>query len=123
MREINWANISKDGFALTAVQSGTELSVKMTGTGNLAATPTLNGFLLRLEGEIQSHTRVSFDIRSLAFLNSSCLKTFVTLIHKILLAKSSCGVVFVVDPDVLWQRRCLSPLARLAPETVTIEES
>ena len=65
---------------------------------------------------------VSFDFRDLYFLNSSCLKAFVTWICGMVADRvTPFQITFVTNPKFHWQRRSVEALQRLAPKNIQIQ--
>ena len=101
-----------------------QLSVKLTGTGDMAAAAPLGSYCKELQGEVKrlSLAAVEFDIRALYFLNSSCLKAFIAFICGLTAQGLQCEVRFVTDARLAWQKRSLTALERMSPSTVSITE-
>ena len=102
-----------------------QLSVKLTGTGDMAAAAPLGSYCKELQGEVKrlSLAAVEFDIRALYFLNSSCLKAFISFISRLGTQGLRCKIQFVTDARLGWQRRSLTALERMSPELVSIVDT
>jgi hypothetical protein len=112
-------------FALKPTLTDGAVSVLLTGTGDLLAMPQLGSFLKQLHAEVTrlSVKLVVMDIRELYFLNSSCLKQFVTWLKLMRGAGShQYQVQFLSNVNLRWQRRTLSALQALSDGAVTIRE-
>jgi len=64
---------------------------------------------------------VSCDLQQLAFMNSSCFKSFVVWIDTVKNSPVRYQIAFKTNPNLHWQRRSLEALRRLAANIVTIE--
>jgi hypothetical protein len=116
--------VSREGFSLSPVVDGCRLIVRFSGNGDMDATSILNQHLLVVHREAVSHQldEVVFDFHELYFLNSSCLKAFVTWIHTVDSEGVPYKIRFLSNPNLHWQRRSLDALHRLALDVVTIEQ-
>jgi hypothetical protein len=102
--------------------------IRLAMTGS-AETPAYEA-LMALVRRLQAHTRerrpseVVVDLRELDFMNSSCLKTFVTWLGELRDADSVAQypVRFLFDRNKHWQRRTVGALKSFAPGVVTIDE-
>lgn len=111
-------------FAFVPVLEGTVPTVKLSGTGDAEAVPPLDRFLKLVHKDLVDDRRgaVAVDLRELYFINSSCLKAFVSWIHKVKTAENGYQIRLQMNPRLSWQRRSLEPLKRLAPKVVILEE-
>ncbi|WP_437592780.1 hypothetical protein [Sorangium sp. So ce1000] len=114
-----------DSFGIEPALRDDTLSVKLTGTGDMAASTPLSRYVKALEGEVVrlSVSTVEFDVRGLLFLSSSCLKAFIGFICSLLGHGQKCRIRFVTDAQRTWQRRSLRPLDRMCPELVSIADA
>ena len=102
------------------------LNVRITGNASTAkAQKILEEFLVALHEEVRRlHVgQVVVDIRELEFMNSSCLKAFVSFIAVVQetpLPKQY-HVQFLSNPEMRWQRRSLHALSCFAVNLVTVE--
>ena len=80
MGTLDLTPVVSPSFALKPSLANGAVSVSLTGTGDLLAMPQLGSFLKQLHVEVTrlSVKLVVMDIRELYFLNSSCIKKFVT---------------------------------------------
>ncbi|WP_437521359.1 hypothetical protein WME79_28895 [Sorangium sp. So ce726] len=114
-----------DSFGIEPALREDTLSVKLTGTGDMAAVAPLGLFLKDLHAEA-ARLRVSaieFDVRALYFLNSSCLKAFISFIASLMSQGPKCKVEFLTDTRLGWQRRSLTAIERMSPELVSIADA
>ncbi len=65
--------------------------------------------------------QVSCDLKQLTFMNSSCFKSCVVWIDTVKNSEIRYQIVFLTNPALPWQWRCLEALRRLAANLVTIE--
>ncbi|MGK3995572.1 hypothetical protein [Sorangium sp. So ce1024] len=114
-----------DSFGIEPSLLGDRLSIKLTGTGDMAAAAPLGGYCKEVQEEVKrlSLAAVEFDIRALYFLNSSCLKAFIAFICGISAQGLKCQIRFVTDGRLAWQRRSLTALERMSPSLVSIDET
>ena len=115
------ASVSSD-FSATPVVNGDEVTVTLMGTGDMAAVVPLERCLsyvheLVLSRELRA---AIIDVSALYLLNSSCLKAFISLIHRNIATKRRYVIRFVVDGRLAWQERTLGVLTRMAPDLVSV---
>lgn len=115
--------VAKEGFTLEPA-SGRDAVVKFSGNGDQDAVVPLEAFLKELHAELLriQATSVAFDFGELYFMNSSCLKTFVSWIHKVNTTGRPYAITFLANSRLHWQHRSLSTLQRLAPQVVSIRQ-
>ncbi|MGK3992441.1 hypothetical protein [Sorangium sp. So ce1024] len=113
-----------DSFGIEPALRDDTLSIKLSGTGDMAAAPSLGICLKALQAEVMrlSIHLVEFDVRALYFLNSSCLKAFISFIFGVAGQGMRCKVQFITDARLGWQRRSLTALERMSPESVSIAD-
>ncbi|XXX72912.1 hypothetical protein WMF30_35220 [Sorangium sp. So ce134] len=113
-----------DSFGAEPALREDTLSVRLTGTGDMAAVAPLGFFLKEIQAEALRLRvgAVEFDVRALYFLNSSCLKALISFISSVAGQGLKCKVAFVTDARLGWQRRSLTALERMSPELVTISD-
>ncbi|WP_438022511.1 hypothetical protein [Sorangium sp. So ce233] len=114
-----------ESFGIEPALRDDALSVKLTGTGDMAAVAPLGSLLKDLQAEAVRLrvSAVEFDVRALYFLNSSCLKAFISFICGLAGQGLKCKVQFVTDARLGWQRRSLTALERMSPELVSITDT
>ena len=102
-----------------------EFAVRLSGNADLRALEPLG----RLVSEVHAAAcrlrvaKVIVDVRALDFMNSSCLKNFVSWLNGVqaLPVEQHYRVHFISEPKQLWQRRTLLALRSFAIGLVTIE--
>ncbi|WP_437730455.1 hypothetical protein [Sorangium sp. So ce1335] len=114
-----------ESFGIEPALREDTLSVRLTGTGDMAAAAPLGSILKDLQWEAVRLrvSAVEFDVRALYFLNSSCLKAFISFICGLAGHGLRCKVQFVTDARLGWQRRSLTALERMSPELVSIADT
>ncbi|XXT15609.1 hypothetical protein WME94_35725 [Sorangium sp. So ce429] len=117
--------IVTDSFGIEPALRDDTLSVKLTGTGDMAAVAPLDMFLKDMQSEALRLrvSAVEFDVRALYFLNSSCLKAFISFISRLGSQGLRCKIQFLTDTRLGWQRRSLTALERMSPELVSIADT
>lgn len=116
--------IRANGFALVPVLDAPVPTVKFTGNGDAEAIAPLDRFLKLLHKNLldEKSTAVHVDLADLYFMNSSCLKAFVSWIYKVNTSGKPYQIHLQMNPRQPWQRRSLEPLQRLAPAVVILDE-
>ncbi|MGK3987338.1 hypothetical protein WME99_30125 [Sorangium sp. So ce136] len=114
-----------DSFGIEPALRDDTLGVKLTGTGDMAAVAPLDMFLKDVQSEALRLRvgAVEFDVRALYFLNSSCLKAFISFISRLGTQGLKCKIQFLTDARLGWQRRSLTALERMSPELVSIVDT
>jgi hypothetical protein len=124
MQSIGLVPLVQDAFSLKPELREGSLVINVAGNGDMAAVEGLSLYLKQVHTVITdlSMTEVEFDFRDLYFLNSSCLKSFVTWIRSMVEGGSAAAVhvCFITNPKLYWQRRSLEALQRLAPGVVRV---
>ncbi|WP_437680180.1 hypothetical protein [Sorangium sp. So ce131] len=124
MRNLRVEPLAMESFGIEPVLDGNILCVRLTGTGDMAAAAPLGSFFRDVQDEVKrlALSAVEIDIRALYFLNSSCLKAFISFICNVGGQGAKCEVRFVTDARLGWQRRSLAALERMSPSLVSIVE-
>ena len=124
MITLSLPRIEQHGFQLGAVDSESP-KVRFAGNGDAEAVPFLDEFLKKLHEELMMKRAVDVrvDLGELYFMNSSCLKAFVSWIHKVNTNGRPYAIRLLMNARQQWQMRSLATLKRLAPNVVTIEET
>lgn len=116
--------VSDPDFTAEAQADGRGLAVRLSGTADLNVKRQLDDFLSGIHEAALglSATEVTLDLRTLEFMNSSCLKGLVTWISSVQdqTIDKRYRITFVSNPDLHWQRRSLHALSRIAGEIVSI---
>ncbi|WP_437284605.1 hypothetical protein [Sorangium sp. So ce406] len=125
MNSLRVEPVVTESFGIEPALREDALSVKLTGTGDMAAVAPLGSLLKELQWEAVRLrvSAVEFDVRALYFLNSSCLKAFISFICGLAGQGLKCKVQFVTDARLGWQRRSLTALERMSPELVSITDT
>ena len=99
-------------------------TLKLRGACDTFAVTPLGGYLTSVFAEMErvGVSEGTFDIRGLTLVNSSCLKQFITFLHKLrsLEADKSYVVEFLVDAKLHWQSRALAAFIRMWPDIVRV---
>jgi hypothetical protein len=102
------------------------IQLAMTGSAETPAYDALMSLVRRLQVQARERrpSEVVVDLRGLDFMNSSCLKTFVTWLAELREADAGAQypVRFLFDRNKHWQRRTVGALKFFAPSIVTIDE-
>lgn len=124
MIERSFQGVATDSFWIEASFGAGTLRIRLKGTGDTAAVAPLESFLEDTSREMTQigSRNVVFDVRSLYLLNSSCLKALLAFMFRVVATDLNCGIHFIVDPKLSWQRRSLMALVRMAPAQVWIED-
>lgn len=101
------------------------LNVRLTGSADTRVKPQLDSTFAKVHREaIRLHaTEVAVDLRDLKFMNSSCLKAFVTWLANLQESqpKEQYVIRFISNPDAHWQKRSLAALSCFAISLIRIE--
>jgi hypothetical protein len=112
-------------FAAEATLTDGVLTAKVSGNADLNVRLALERFLAGIHEEArQQHLpSVTLDVRGLAFMNSSCLKSLVVWVTQIqdLPADQRYKITVLSSPTLYWQKRSLFAISSLASDIVTIE--
>jgi hypothetical protein len=116
--------IHANGFALVPLD-GAAPAVKFSGNADAEAISPLDRFLKLLHKNLTDEgcKSVAVDLGELYFMNSSCLKAFVSWIYKVNTSGRPYVIRLQMNPRQPWQRRSLEPLKRLAPSVVFLDEA
>ncbi len=117
-------SIRANGFTLVPMGEGPNPSVKFSGNGDAEAVAPLDRFLKLLHKNLidGKNETIAVDLSDLYFMNSSCLKAFVSWIYKVNTTGRPYQIRLQMNPRQPWQRRSLEPLKRLAPAVVFLDE-
>jgi hypothetical protein len=117
--------VSIDGFTVQPSHTGDEIKVVLTGNADMTVTTKLGPYLdgLHSDAIALGVKRITFNIRELYFLTSSCLKCFATMLATAaaLEPRRRYAVRFLANPNLHWQRRSLEALRCVAQEIVEID--
>jgi anti-anti-sigma regulatory factor len=117
--------IKMENYSLEAVANATVLNIRLKGTFDMTATPSLSLFLVSIETEIKRLRlqEITVDVAEVYYLGSSCIKSFVSLIESLKKLDFLPRARVLTNPRLDWHERTFSILARLAPALVTIEKA
>jgi hypothetical protein len=123
MSDLSLGLIKKEAFSLEPEIFGNHLVVRFTGNGDMSAVHTLDGYLKRVDAEMQrlELAEAVIDVRELYFMNSSCIKAFVSWIYRVSTAAKQYRVRFLANTRLHWQSNTLAALQRMAPTIVSVE--
>jgi hypothetical protein len=113
-------------FSLTPSLVEGSFAIKFSGNADMAAMSTLSIYLRAVHAEaLELKVReVTFDVRELYFMNSSCFKSLVTWIEAASSARDSASsykIKFLANAKLHWQRRSLEALRCLADHIVSVD--
>ena len=110
--------------ARTAID-GAKILLHFIGTADTRATDLMGPLLTAIHAEAQKigAREVTVDFRQLDFMNSSCLKAFVTWIGNVreLPSGRRYGMRFLANGTKYWQRRSLDALRGLAADLIEVK--
>ena len=125
MSDLALPSVLMEGFSIAVESGAPSVRLKVTGNADMEVCPVLGPFLLQLHTELcrVRASDVVVDWRELYFMNSSCLKGFITWVASI--TKLDCSdryrVVFVSNPSLHWQRRSLEAIRAFAADVMEIQ--
>jgi hypothetical protein len=116
--------IRTEGFALVLADAGAVPVVRLSGNGDGEVVAPLDRTLKQLHDELvdASVRSVIVDLGELYFMNSSCLKAFVSWIYKVRTSGKPYQIRIQYNQNQRWQQRGLEPLQRLAPAVVFLDQ-
>lgn len=126
MTHIHIAPVQQKTFRAEAVLEPGGVAVRFSGTADLNVKPHVDRFLCEVHAEACriDTSSVSVDMSGLEFINSSCLKAFVTWITTVQeMAKGRYQISFMFKPARDWQKRSVEALSRLGEDVVTARPS
>lgn len=120
--------LSVDDLRISAAVSDGVLRVTMSGSVEMRdSRSVLDPYWADLDAEALrlGIRKIEIDLRSVAFMNSSGLLTFVRWLTRLKERTEGTGykVLFHYDTNVTWQRTNVPVLAKLAPGAVHLTES
>ena len=115
--------IRTENFSLVFSETGGTLTLRLSGNGDGEVVTPLDRTFKQLHDELSfSGARsVVVDLGDLYFMNSSCLKAFVSWIYKVRTSGKPYQIRMQLNPRQRWQQRGLEPLQRLAPAIVFLD--
>jgi anti-anti-sigma factor len=122
---VDLPDVTTADLRVTAEHDGGAITIHFSGTADMRVSDALDQVLARLHEHTLrlSAPRVIVDLRELEFMNSSCLKSFVTWISNVreLDPEKQYAIHFISRPEILWQRRSLHALRCFAVDLITVE--
>jgi hypothetical protein len=120
------ATIEEGKFSASILHDGSDLTVHLAGNADVTAKPHLGALFgtVHEQARLLGVTRVQVDIRSLAFMNSSCFKDLIAWLDKVreeAAASDPYRVTFLSSSTLHWQRRSLHALVCFARGLITVE--
>jgi hypothetical protein len=122
MNAVQLTPLAAEGFSVVPRVEKESISVALSGAAQLNAHLVLGPYLTALHKECLrgNVTQVRVDLTQLNFMNSSCLKHFVTWVANVKDA-GSYRIIFVTNTALRWQRACLAALRGFAPDHIDVE--
>lgn len=117
--------VASESFSAVATLEQDRISIVFSGSGDMKAIDLLAQYLKQVHERAMTEdiAEVRCDFHQLAFMNSSCFKSFVVWIDTVKSAGAPYKIGFVTNPTLHWQRRSLEALRRLAVDIVSIEST
>ncbi len=122
MHHIRVTPVQQKSFRAEALLEPSGVSVRFSGTADPNVKPHVDRFLCEVHAEACriDVEAVSVDMSALDFINSSCLKAFVTWITTVQeMAQGRYQISFMFKPARDWQKRSVEALSRLGEDVVT----
>lgn len=115
--------IRTENFSLVFSDTGPAPALRLSGNGDGEVVIPLDRTLKQLHDELtfSGARSVIVDLGDLYFMNSSCLKAFVSWIYKVRTSGKPYQIRMQLNPRQRWQQRGLEPLQRLAPAIVFLD--
>lgn len=115
--------IRTESFSLVFSDTGSGPALRLSGNGDGEVVTPLDRTLKQLHEELafSGARAVIVDLGDLYFMNSSCLKAFVSWIYKVRTSGKPYQIRMQLNPRQRWQQRGLEPLQRLAPAIVFLD--
>jgi hypothetical protein len=114
-------------FSTAGSHDGNAIRISLSGDANLNAAEPVARLLMSVHNEAKrlQVKSVIVDFSKLEFINSACIKRFVTWISHVrdLDPESQYQIRLVADDKVPWQRRSMSALRCVAVRLVSLEAS
>ena len=107
MNHLHIKPVQEKTFRAEALLDGDGVAVRLTGTADLTVKAVVDRFLCEVHAEVCriGLATVSVDMSALEFINSSCLKAFVTWITTVqAMAGGRYHISFMFKPARDWQR-------------------
>ena len=125
MSELQLHAVGDEAFSIEPSFADGRITVKLLGSADGRALPHLEHLAPRLHDEVVrlGVRDVVVDVTTLAFMTTSCMRTFVTWVGvaERLEPDRQYRIRFVSNPEFHWQRRSLHALARFAADLVSVD--
>ncbi|HLY93284.1 MAG TPA: hypothetical protein VKP14_00390 [Gaiellaceae bacterium] len=127
MTELSNLDVDTEALCVRASRVDVDgIQLALTGSAETPAYEALMTLVRRLQARAhaQRPSEVVVDLRELEFMNSTCIKTFVTWLSELRDADAVARypVRFVFDPSKPWQRRTVGALKSFAPSVVIVAD-
>lgn len=115
--------VAEPGFMLETLE-GNKAAFKFSGNGDMTAFDALEKFLSEVHERMIANrlSTIEVDVLDLYFMNSSCLKLFVSWIHQVQELGVPYSITLLSSSRLYWQHRSFDTLARLAPDVVYVRK-
>ncbi len=122
---LDFPRFALGGLLANGSYNNDTVTLQLVGNAETSAMSSLEALLKKLHSEVTrlGVRRVIVDLRHLAFMNSSCFKTFVTWLSQVQEAERSKQYMihFLSDTQKHWQKRSLNALSCFAVDLVRVE--
>jgi hypothetical protein len=119
-------SVDLGSFTGEAIHEGLDMYVRLAGTADLTAKQQLDRLLCEVHGQMTrtGGTQVNVDVSGVEFMNSACLKAFVTWVTTVhAMEEGRYQITFLFKPDVWWQRRSLGPIVAISDGVANVRPS
>jgi len=118
-------DVTQDGFSARVSHAGSTMALSLVGSADSFVVPALGATIgaVHLEAMRAAVTEVLVDLTALDFMNSSCLKTFISSLasSRELPAIGRYKLRMISDPKREWQRRSLAALVAFGGGVAEVE--
>ncbi|HKQ70942.1 MAG TPA: hypothetical protein VJT73_16465 [Polyangiaceae bacterium] len=116
---------ANERFSIDSTETDGGIAVRLSGNADMIVTGHLSSYLERLHTDAMAKgmRQVTFDVRELYFLTSSCLKCIATFLSGAASVEPErrYRVRFLANHMLHWQRRSLEALRCVATDIIEIE--
>lgn len=115
--------LKHENFSITPKFEERRLSLKLTGTFDMASATALQIYLENVSQQARQKQLIELvvDVVEVYYLGSSCIKSFVTLTVGLQSGTAGLLLRIVTNPRLDWQERAFTVLSRIAPQRVRLE--
>lgn len=125
MSSSDFSGIEMHGLAMSASDDADGIKLILVGNADSQAKDHLQAFLqeAHVTAQSQGASRVLIDLRHLEFMNSACLKAFVSWLAEVrsLERDKQYRIFFLSNVRIHWQRRSLHALQCFAQDLVQVQ--